>query len=122
MRVLAATLVNAETGPKSTTMSFVLPTELSDVNPYAFDVPVPRYVPRWNISACTGELAVLCGPVLGAGLANDPVQSIDLILRSEYELIERFTKILELVRQKDTRRFAVEGIDAMLSRRTPPRS
>jgi hypothetical protein len=21
-------------------------------------VPVPRYVPRWNMSACTGELAV----------------------------------------------------------------
>ena len=57
-----------------------------------------------------------------SGLANHPVESIDLLLRTEDELVERFTKILELVRQKDARRLAIEGIDAMLGRRPPPRS
>ncbi len=57
-----------------------------------------------------------------SGLANHSVQSIDLLLCTEYELVERFTKIFELVRQKDARRLAIEGIDAMLARRSPPRS
>src|ERR1700756_1382008 len=33
-------------------------------------------------------------------LANHPVQSVDLFLCADYELVERFTKIFDLVSQK----------------------
>src|SRR5437868_8715032 len=57
-----------------------------------------------------------------SGLANHSVQPIDFLLRTDDELVERFAKVVDLVRQKDARRLAIERIDAMLGRRPPPRS
>ena len=41
-----------------TTVSSVVRALFSEVNPYAFAVAVPRYVPLWNMSAVVGELPV----------------------------------------------------------------
>jgi hypothetical protein len=48
-----------------------------------------------------------------SGLANHLVQAVELPLRGRDEVAERFTKILQLAKGEDTRRSAVEGIDAI---------
>src|SRR6476659_8898386 len=55
-----------------------------------------------------------------SGLANHLVQAVELLLRGRDEVAERLTKILQLAKGEDTRRPAVEGIDAVSIRGTPP--
>jgi hypothetical protein len=55
-----------------------------------------------------------------SGLANHLVQAVELLLRGRDEVAERLTKILQLAKGEDTRRPAVEGIDAVSVRGTLP--
>src|SRR5712671_5671689 len=56
------------------------------------------------------------------GRANHLVQAVDLLLRAEDELIERLTKILELVRGENARCLVLERVHAVLVRASLPGS
>src|ERR1700719_2467702 len=55
-----------------------------------------------------------------SGLANHLVQAVELPLRGRDEVAKRLTRIRQLVNGEDTRRPAVEGIDAVSVRGTLP--